>query len=203
MMWKIELGAFSYNIVHKPEKENVAPDTFSRVCASTRNQLDLCNFHKNLGHPGITRLLHFVRMKNLPFSMNDVKQVCSQCRDCAKIKPQFYKPDSDHLIKATRPWERISVNFTGPVKSIGKNRYFFTVVDEYNRFPFAFACKDVATKTVVQCLSTLFTIFGLPGYVHSDRGTAFMFEELKEFLLTKRVATSRTTPYVHPTGNAQ
>ena len=41
MMWRIEPGAFSNNIVHKPGKETVAPDTFSRVCANTQNQLDL------------------------------------------------------------------------------------------------------------------------------------------------------------------
>ena len=41
MMWRIEPGAFSNNIVHKPGKETIAPDTFSRVCANTQNQLDL------------------------------------------------------------------------------------------------------------------------------------------------------------------
>ena len=75
--------------------------------------------------------------------MNDVKQVRSQSRDCAEIKPQFYKPHTDHLIKATRPWERTSVDFKGPVKSMGKNRYLFTVVDEYSHFPFEFTYKNV------------------------------------------------------------
>ena len=29
--------------------------------------------------------------------MNDIEQVCSQCRDRAEIKFQFSKPDTDHL----------------------------------------------------------------------------------------------------------
>ncbi|KAL7639174.1 UNVERIFIED_CONTAM: hypothetical protein RMT77_010708 [Armadillidium vulgare] len=60
----------------------------------------------------------------------------------------------------------------------------------------------MSAKTVIRCLSQLFSIFGLPSYVHSDRGTAFMSQELKQFLHGFGVATSRTTPY-NPQGNGQ
>jgi len=46
----------------------------------------------------------------------------------------------------------------------------------------------------------LFYLFGMPGYVHSDRGSAFMSSELREYFLSRNV--TRTTPY-HPEGNAQ
>ena len=57
-------------------------------------------------------------------------------------------------------------------------------------------------NTVNKSLIHLFSIFGMPGFVHSDRGTAFMSKEVKEFLHKKGVATSRTTPY-NPQGNGQ
>ena len=57
-------------------------------------------------------------------------------------------------------------------------------------------------KTVKQCPTQLFSIFGLPSYVHSDRGTSFMSNELKTFLREKGIATSRTTPY-NPQCNGQ
>ena len=202
MLWRIELGSFSYDIVYKRGQQNVAPDAFSRVCASLSSSADLDGIHKKLGHPGVSRLIHFIRMKNLPFSVEDVKRVCSQCRTCAEIKPQFYKPDSTPLIKATRPWERISIDFKGPISSKCCNPFLLVVIDEFSRFPFAFPCKNVSSQSVISCLTTLFSIFGLPGYVHSDRGAAFMSRDLKSFLHSRGVATSRTTPY-HPTGNAQ
>ena len=98
------------------------------------------------------------------------------------------------------PWERLSVDFKGPLP--GKNKYVLFVVDEFSRFPFAFPCKDMSSATVISCLSTLFNIFGLPLYVHSDRGSSFISRELKQYLNDRGVATSRSTPY-HPTGNAQ
>ena len=43
---------------------------------------------------------------------------------------------------------------------------------------------------------------GLPGYIHSDRGSAFMSAELRGFLSLRGIASSRTTAY-NPAGNGQ
>ncbi|KRY87907.1 Pro-Pol polyprotein [Trichinella pseudospiralis] len=53
-----------------------------------------------------------------------------------------------------------------------------------------------------KCLVELFSLFGVPSYVHSDRGSAFASDEFRRFLLSKGIACSRTTPY-NPQGNAQ
>ena len=103
-LWRAELGNFDYKITHKPGKSNVVANTLPRVCNVTFNGLDLNQIHQQLGHPGVTRLNHFVKSKNLPFSVDDVKAVCSKCRACAEIKPRFYNKYSDQLIKAMRPW---------------------------------------------------------------------------------------------------
>ena len=42
----------------------------------------------------------------------------------------------------------------------------------------------------------------MPAYIHTDQGANFMSKELKDFLISKNVATSRTTPY-NPQGNGQ
>ena len=38
--------------------------------------------------------------------------------------------------------------------------------------------------------------------VHSERGAAFVSQELKQHLNTRGISTATSTPY-HPTGNAQ
>ena len=75
------------------------------------------------------------------------------------------------------------------------------MVDEYSRFPFAFPCTYVAAATVIKHQTNLFTVFG-NFFVYSDRGTAFMSEELKGFLHSRGIATSRTTAF-NPQGNGQ
>ena len=46
----------------------------------------------------------------LPWSYN--------CRICAKIKPCFFKPPETHLIKATQPMERLSIDFKTSIFSL-------------------------------------------------------------------------------------
>ena len=199
-MWRVKLGNFDYDIKHLPGKSNLAPDALSRACSITPFTEDLSQLHNKLGHPGISRLSHFVRSKNLPFSTEDVKKVCTSCKICAELKPQFYRRPPERLIKSLRPWDRISIDFKGPLS--GKHKYLLIVVDKFSRFPFAFLCSNMTTETVMQCLSELFCLFGYPLYVHSDRGASFMSQELKRYLTERGIASSKTTPY-HPTGNAQ
>ena len=197
----MELSPFQYNIVYRPGKDNIAADALSRVCATSSLSV-LSKLHVDLCHPGVTRFNHFVKAKNLPYSVSDVKTVVSSCDACAKLKPQFLKPVNPPLIKATQPFERLSIDFKGPLPSVSKNVYMLTIIDEYSRFPFVYPCKDMLTETVIKCLNDLFSLFGMPGYIHSDRGTSFMSADLKHHLHSKGIATSNTTKY-NPAGNGQ
>ena len=155
--WRLELAEFSYAIQYREEKDNVVPDSFTRAhCPAVSKSLE--EIHAQLCHPGVTRLLHFVKAKNLPFSTQDVRDVCSNCRICAELKPKFYQSQNSKLVKATRPMERLSIDFKGPLPSSSRNKYFLTVVDEYFRFPFAIPCPNVATETVIECLEVLFSL---------------------------------------------
>ena len=79
--WRMELASYSYDIIYRPGKRNVGPDTLSRAfCSSLTEFSSLEDIHNNLCHPGVTRLLHFVRTKNLPFSTSDIKRVVLSCK---------------------------------------------------------------------------------------------------------------------------
>ena len=188
MRWRMELSCFDFDIVYRPGKENISSDTFSRsYCSSTgMGHRPLLDLHESLCLPGVTRMYH---------SGEDVRRMTSSCKVCAECKPRLYRPENSHLIKATQPFERINVDFKGPLPSTDKNVYFFTVVDEYTRFPFVFPWVDMTTPTGISCLCQLFVLFGMPAYIHSDRGSSFMSRELREFLTSKGIASSRTTSY--------
>ena len=203
LRWRIELSPFQYDIVYRPGKDNQAADALSRtICGSVSDASELPNLHASLCHPGVRRMFHFVRLKNLPYSLNEVRAMTERCRACAQIKPRFHRQAPGMLIKATQPFERLNVDFKGPLPSTTRNKYLLTIIDEYSRFPFAFACPDMKASTIIQCFCELFSVFGVPAYIHSDQGPSFMSSELKDFLHGRNIATSRTTPY-NPQGNGQ
>ena len=201
--WRMELSCYSYDIEHKPGTENIAVDTFSRnICAGISNTHQLYNLHDSLCHARVTSMMHHIKVRNLPYSIEEVRQVTRDCQICARNKPQFPKSSNAHLIKATQPFERLSVDFKGPLPSNNKNIYLLDIIDEYSRFPFGFPCPDTKSSTVIKCFNQLFSVFGMPSYIHSDQGSSFMSRELKQYLLSKNVATSRTTSY-NPQCNGQ
>ena len=199
LSWRLEMSQLHYDIRHKPGIQNVAPDALSRAC-SLAPSMSLTQLHESLGHPGYARLYHFILQRNLPYTSEETKTVCKLCRTCAELKPRFFKPPTQNLIKAIRPWDRISIDFKGPVK--GVNSFLLVVVDEYSRFPFVFPCKNTKSRTVIECLDSLFCVFGFPCCVHSDRGSSFVSEETRSFLSSRGISFSTSTAY-HPTGNSQ
>lgn len=204
LRWRIELSPLSYDVRYRPGVENKAADALSRPqCAASLSVSHLKEIHDSLIHPGVQRLLHFIRARNLPYTIEEVRKVTSACQVCAKLKPQFYKTDPTPLIRANAPFERLSIDFKGPLPmSVNGNSYLLTMVDEYSRFPFAFPCRNTSSQTVIELLTQLFSVFGLPTYIHSDRGSSFMSVELRNFLTRLGVHSSRTTPY-NPRGNGQ
>ncbi|XP_054287969.1 uncharacterized protein LOC129003695 [Macrosteles quadrilineatus] len=202
MRWKLELSCFHYDIVYRPGKDNMAADALTRVCSSIQNQEKLLiDLHANLCHPGVTRLYHWVRSKNLPYSIDEIRRITNSCNVCAAVKPRFFK-HKGILIKATSAFERLNIDFKGPLPSSSRNRYLLVIVDEFSRFPFAFPCSDMSSSTVKSKLKTLFSTFGVPSYIHSDRGTSFLSQDLKSYLNSLGISTSRTTAY-NPAGNGQ
>ena len=205
--WRIELSCLSFDISYRPGKENVGADTLSRVepsCSATAHHTlnGLHKLHDDLCHPGITRLLHYVKSKNLPYTISDVKSVCEPCSTCMKEKPRFIRTQGV-LIKATQPFQQLNIDFKGPLPaSQSGNKYLLTLVDEYSRFPFAFPCRDMTSQTVIKCFDQLFSLFGMPGYIHNDRAPDFLSDEVTKYLHNKGIATSRTSRY-NPKGNGQ
>ena len=189
------------DIQFRPGKYNDGPDTFTRAECAIISSNSLHDIHTALCHPRVTRLNHFIKTKNLPYSLDNIKQVYKECKICQEVKPRYYNPNKVKLVKAMQPLQRLSIDFKRPLPS-KVHPFLLTIIDEYSRFPFTYPVKDFSTPTVIKCLGNLFSIFGMPGYVRSDCGPSFMSEELKRWLFEKGIPSSRTTPY-NPQGNGQ
>ena len=125
-----------------------------------------------------------VKIKNLAYELSEVKQVCNGCRTCAKVKPPFYWPDSSGTIKAIQPYERFTVNFEWPITTNTdfRNRFLFTVLDEFSQHPWAFATPGRSAETVIKCLTSIIALGGAPGYVCEKPGSNILDQKVKEFL---------------------
>ena len=86
---------------------NCVPNAFSRAFCANIYDNTLHELHELLCHPGVTRLFHFVRVKNLSYSVNEVHNVFAKCKVCSELRPTVYKPQVAHVIKATQPFERL------------------------------------------------------------------------------------------------
>ena len=63
-----------YDIVYRQEKLKVVSDALSRVYCAATTVNALNNIHAGLSHPGIIGLYHFIRQKNLLYSLDDLKK---------------------------------------------------------------------------------------------------------------------------------
>ena len=81
MQWRTELSCYSFNIVYCPGAENITPDTLSQsVCAvALTSGGNLDELHNSLCHPGVICMFHFVKTRNLPFLIEDVRQMTKAC----------------------------------------------------------------------------------------------------------------------------
>ena len=157
-----------------------------------------------LQHPGIVRMWEFVRRHNLAFSLLEVKEAIHDCDTCKEVKPAFYKPGALSIIRALQPFERLAMDLVGPKSAARKtgNCYALTVIDEYSRFPFVFGSRTITSESIIACLRQLFSVFGCPAFIHTDRGSQFLSSEFDQFCSRNGISHSRTTAY-NPRGNGQ
>ena len=190
MRWRIELADYHFDIQYRPGTENIPADTLSRVYCATISIDTLTELYEKLCHPGVTRMMHLIRIKKLPFSVEDVRNITARCFICAECKPKFYKSQQSFLIKAIRPsllHQPISICLQLLMNSLVSLLHTLA---------------QILLLTLSLNASQLFAIFGMPAYIHSDRGTSFVSADVKQFLHNHGISSSRTTPF-NPQGNGQ
>ena len=95
LRWRLELAAYDFTTIYRPGSFNCAPDALSRATSaavSLSSLKSLQELHESLCHPGITRLSHYIKVKNLPYLLDDVKTIVRACRDCREVKASFLEP---------------------------------------------------------------------------------------------------------------
>lgn len=144
--WKLELLRFHFDNFYRPGWEDSAADALIRnFCC------DLKKLHKSLCYSRITRLVHFLYSRNLPFSVEDVKAAANRYHHCATIKLRLYCLPYKSFNKSTEPFEGLSVYFKGLLPSVTRSCYLLTIIDEHSQIPLAFEFSNATANTINFC----------------------------------------------------
>ena len=92
------------------------------------------------------------------------------------------------------PWERIHVDFVGPVAG----KMLFIAVDAHSKWPEVCVMNSPTAARTVAVLREMFARYGILCQVVSDNGPQFISEEFQHFLASNGVL--RCAPY-HPSSN--
>ncbi|GFW38676.1 uncharacterized protein K02A2.6 [Trichonephila clavipes] len=162
-------------------------------------------FRKNVleelhaGHLGIVKMMaiarSFVYWKNID---NDIEEAAKNCVDCARYKADPPKSKVHYWEYPSMPWERIHVDFAGPIFE----HTFFLIVDAHSKWLEVYPMKVTTTKKTIECLRDSFARFGLPRVLVSDNGSQFTSYEFQRFMHKNGVRHKTSAPF-KPSSNGQ
>uniref|UniRef100_A0A3P9JTM2 Gypsy retrotransposon integrase-like protein 1 n=1 Tax=Oryzias latipes TaxID=8090 RepID=A0A3P9JTM2_ORYLA len=189
---------------HTPVKEG--GDKYQLVIPRSRTDTFLNYYHNNAlsGHLGrLKTLLKLLEVAWWPTVRKDVWTYIKCCSVC-----QAYKPDNKKLaglLQSTtseEPWEKVGIDFMGPFPRSKKgNIFLLVVIDYFSKWVELFPLKDSKTHRVIAILKDeIFTRYGVPKELISDRGPQFTGREMKNFCGCWGVNHKFTTSY-HPQAN--
>ncbi|GFU29188.1 uncharacterized protein K02A2.6 [Trichonephila clavipes] len=120
------------------------------------------------------------------------------CVDCARYKADPPKSKVHYWEYPSMPWERIHVDFAGPIFE----HTFFLIVDAHSKWLEVYPMKVTTTKKTIECLRDSFARFGLPRVLVSDNGSQFTSYEFQRFMHKNGVRHKTSAPF-KPSSNGQ
>ena len=168
-----------YRQVNDEQVQVILPPTMHK------NIIELIHAAPTGGHLGVARTTaRMLECFYWPCLRKIVANFICRCLTC-----EYFKPSKENTkaqlqpIESNKPWELIELDFIGPLTETGNNnKYILSVVDHFSKFAVAYATQKQDSRTVVDCLTKLFSEFGAPIRIVSDQGRCFVSREFLDFL---------------------
>ena len=129
-------------------------------------------------HLGICKTLECARTSIFwPNITNDIKKLLSQCRVCAQ---QQDKQPNESIVSEPelKPWTSLSIdNFEY------KGRHYLIILGRCTKFVVVKCIYSYDAGTTVETMCEVFSEFGLPENIRSDRGRNFLFNSHNSLIL--------------------
>ena len=126
----------------------------------------------------------------------DLVRSCLPCQAATQQKP---KEPLQMTELPERPWQKISLDFSGPYPS---GEYCLIVADDYSRYPVVELVSTTSAAAVIPRLYKIFSMFGIPEECKSDNGPPFQSREFAEYAKTQGFR-HRKIKMSHPEANGE
>ena len=181
------------NLLYLDSKEG------KRLVVPQAQQKQLTTIYHNFGHFGITRVYKLLKEKLFwPGMMNTITKVISQCSRCLKSKTpkEKNKGPLGHIESPPIHMHQLSMDFL-TIDTRAQSKFkILTVVCEFTKYAFAFVVKsEKASKTADTLYRYIYTKFGLPKVIHTDRGATFLSKVTTELNKMLTIKHTTTVPY--------
>nr|XP_054765813.1 uncharacterized protein K02A2.6-like [Lytechinus pictus] len=177
----------------------------NRIVIPTSLQAKFVDFAHS-AHQGIVRTKQRLRETYwFPHIDKIVEETIKRCVTCQENDKSHrtHSAPMQSVEFPNSPWEKISIDITGPFENAPHDqRYAIVVVDYHSKWPEVAFCSNVTSRSVIQVLKTLFTREGLPTHLVSDNGPQFVSYEFEEFLEEYGITHVRSSLY-YPRANGE
>ena len=138
----------------------------------------------------------------IPRTLAEVQDILRRCKQCRlkKSRPAKQRGLLRSVVEGY-PFQRLAVDFVGPLSKAGPFRYIFTCRDGFSKWLEAFPCAEpTAAVAVDKLVNEVFRRYGIPETIHSDRGTHFTARLFREVAAQLGISLT-TTPSYHAQSN--
>ncbi|XP_043247112.1 uncharacterized protein K02A2.6-like [Amphibalanus amphitrite] len=154
-------------------------------------------------HPGIVRTKQRLRAVFWwPGMDGEVETAVKNCPTCS-VADKSTKTSRTPLIPVslpTAPWDKVGVDFIGPMQGPANQRYGIVLTDYYSKWPEVAFVSEPSTDAVIDFLTSVATREGWPKELVSDNGTHFTSARFASFLQANGIKHIKVSPY-HPAGS--
>jgi hypothetical protein len=219
--WKIQIQKYNFQIEHIPGKLNIVADGFSRlvsngeeaeaagidiVCSNyefdlPKDKFDLVKWYHNgtVGHHGVERTIARLERDGHKWEKRreHVRRFVKSCPCCQKMS-YLQIPIHTHPFTtvAYRPMERLNMDYVGPFpEDEYKNTYILVIIDTFTRATGLYPVPAADGKYSAMSLLHFIGYFGCPTQIVSDRGSHFVNEIIKEFMILMGTEHKLTLAY--------
>lgn len=178
-------------LVEKESDKRVLHDGNVREIISTLHK------ENHLGGRNLYRIAqqHFI-YKKLSSACMEIAKECATCQ--MRARPKFKRTNLAHPIKTpASPFFMVGCDAVGPLEVTTQgNRYILTGIDYLTRWPVAMAVPNINEETTCEFYySCIVSLYGVPNYVLTDRGSNFVSTYTKTFLSKLGCKSITTTSY--------
>ena len=167
--------------------------------ALRRQLLELAHGGMTGGHLGRRRTAVTLQSRIYwPSWSSDLDQFLRLCPECCQYHRGKVRPQAElQMPLVGEPWERVSVDITGPhPRSSRGRRFILTLVDHFSKWAEAIPLASHTAPVVARALvEHVFTRFGAPKQLLSDRGPEFESHLFQDLMNWYGVDKLRTTAY--------